>query len=543
MNEVNNIPVLNIKYSETDEWIPIPAIKGTSAYVKSCTSISRMVDKKTQYGYRLIIFDEKKSIGDNSYTGDEIDVWNGIDAGEFSLSVDGISHSDGSTNIALNAVRYAQLSEEEQLTPAEQNQARINIGALAVDASSSANPIMDGTASPGSSNSWAHGDHVHPTDTSRASAAELATYVRPNLLDNWYFVGGGSQLGQGIFPINQQRQTAYTTVGGCIDRWVLNKGSFNVNAFGLVRSTDCDMHQNVKSSPFLGKTVTFSVLTSAGLFTMTATIPAIDPNEWQVIGSENGLRLAFEGNNKGIRCQIFASVSGTALAAKLEIGSTQTLAHQENGAWVLNEIPNWSEQFYLCTTAEKSGILKAAENGTIIPAVAGTDYVVPTALLAKQDKITTSGILKGNGSGGVSEAVAGTDYLTPATNYSPIRWITAPTYNISSSDIGATISVAYQMRNTPITVNLTQAVSSTLPAGTEIAILNYFDSSITITVSGIQVGVNGINGGGPTKLFYSSTSHSFKPGDIYSMLALKKISSDATYGDCWLLTGNVEVVS
>ena len=33
------------------------------------------------------------------------------------------------------------------------------------------NPAMDGTASAGSSGSWARGDHVHPTDTSRAAAS------------------------------------------------------------------------------------------------------------------------------------------------------------------------------------------------------------------------------------------------------------------------------------------------------------------------------------------------------------------------------------
>lgn len=34
-------------------------------------------------------------------------------------------------------------------------------------------PLMDGTATPGASNSYARGDHRHPTDTSRASAADL----------------------------------------------------------------------------------------------------------------------------------------------------------------------------------------------------------------------------------------------------------------------------------------------------------------------------------------------------------------------------------
>lgn len=35
-------------------------------------------------------------------------------------------------------------------------------------------PLMDGTATPGTSTSYARGDHRHPTDTSRASASDLA---------------------------------------------------------------------------------------------------------------------------------------------------------------------------------------------------------------------------------------------------------------------------------------------------------------------------------------------------------------------------------
>lgn len=34
-------------------------------------------------------------------------------------------------------------------------------------------PLMDGTATPGAANSYARGDHRHPTDTSRASASDL----------------------------------------------------------------------------------------------------------------------------------------------------------------------------------------------------------------------------------------------------------------------------------------------------------------------------------------------------------------------------------
>lgn len=35
------------------------------------------------------------------------------------------------------------------------------------------NPAMDGTASPGSSNDYARGDHVHPSDTSKASVSDV----------------------------------------------------------------------------------------------------------------------------------------------------------------------------------------------------------------------------------------------------------------------------------------------------------------------------------------------------------------------------------
>lgn len=46
--------------------------------------------------------------------------------------------------------------------------------------------------------------------------------------------------------------------------------------------------------------------------------------------------------------RIHAPGSVNILAAKLELGSAQTLAHQENGVWVLNEIPDYGEQLRRC---------------------------------------------------------------------------------------------------------------------------------------------------------------------------------------------------
>lgn len=50
-------------------------------------------------------------------------------------------------------------------------------GIPSVPTAYTSNPEMDGTANAGSSTSWAKGDHVHPTDTSRASATDLSNHI------------------------------------------------------------------------------------------------------------------------------------------------------------------------------------------------------------------------------------------------------------------------------------------------------------------------------------------------------------------------------
>lgn len=40
---------------------------------------------------------------------------------------------------------------------------------------SASNPLMDSTASPGTSNDYARGDHVHPTDSTKAAKSDLTS--------------------------------------------------------------------------------------------------------------------------------------------------------------------------------------------------------------------------------------------------------------------------------------------------------------------------------------------------------------------------------
>ena len=57
----------------------------------------------------------------------------------------------------------------------------------AMPAASTATPAMDGVASAGSSTSWARGDHVHPTDSSREAVANRTTTVRITGADDTHY--------------------------------------------------------------------------------------------------------------------------------------------------------------------------------------------------------------------------------------------------------------------------------------------------------------------------------------------------------------------
>lgn len=236
-------------------------------------------------------------------------------------------------------------------------------------ASSSGTPAMDGTANRGSSDEYARADHVHPTDTTRAAAAELATYVRPNLLDNWYFVGGGSQLGYGIFPINQRGQTVYTTpssAGYNIDRWqALSNVTVTINSDNVTpkrNGADTWGLFQTFGGGFEGKTITFSALIktisgSARLqisYEHEGTIYYLASKDITAAGVTSVTFTALSSYSK-LHFVFWLGSTDTTLqiqAAKAELGTTQTLAHQESGVWVLNEVPDYAKQLIACQTSD-----------------------------------------------------------------------------------------------------------------------------------------------------------------------------------------------
>ena len=176
------------------------------------------------------------------------------------------------------------------------------------------------------------------------------TVSNPNLLYNWYFPN----------PVNQRSKTQYTdSAAYSIDRWIIENCKLYVTAGSYIQmqlnsGTYCSILQKIENFAALrGKKVTASILIGAGLITGTATIASSGGGYLSIVDdTASNIVIVVDLQNEFIYFRRTNSTSWTnIIAVKLELGDTQTLAHQENGAWVLNEIPNYEEELFKCQTS------------------------------------------------------------------------------------------------------------------------------------------------------------------------------------------------
>lgn len=253
--------------------------------------------------------------------------------------------------------------------------------------------------------------HQYSGEEIDAAVGAVPTLVRPNLLDNWYFGRPVDQRGGYIVPAGVQyyKVDGYVPQGPMptttkVD-WIDNAGSarFNINGVpcyvpkdgGYVRGyvgsfvytidrwflggepsnvmeiTVGGIHvsyqqpgwnviQKLKNVLCKGNTYTFSVVYKStlpvrlvvtwgdGKYFFNESSPAT--SEWALVTITGTVPNNAEITYEQVTFQPLGSVAGTfdIKAAKLELGQTQTLAHQENGQWVLNEIPEEGEQLRRC---------------------------------------------------------------------------------------------------------------------------------------------------------------------------------------------------
>ena len=183
---------------------------------------------------------------------------------------------------------YVSFGQAQTLTTAQKAQARANINAPAP---------------------YTAGDGI------AISGSVIAAKVQPcnrNLLDNWYFGN----------PVNQRDVSGtISSAGYFLDRWKLVSGSVTINTDGI--TLNGTMQQVLETAPV--GTVTASALTQAGVGEV---VPTYNSETKTVTVTAAGKKL---------------------VAVKLELGTEQTLAHQNSsGAWVLNEMPDYGEELTKC---------------------------------------------------------------------------------------------------------------------------------------------------------------------------------------------------
>lgn len=228
-----------------------------------------------------------------------------------------------------NAVKY---NAPQTLTDAQKAQARDNIDAPAP---------------------YTAGENIS------ISGSVIATKVQPcnrNLLDNWYFGN----------PVKQRGKTTYSGAGYGIDRWKAEAVTPNVTTIkdGYIELSQNALISEILEEPYslCGKQVTVSALTTTGLCSATATVPS--KKELSAITTDETIGVSYfavNGNSTGYVClqhskehttkvmlRAYSGYTVGVIAVKLELGSQQTLAHQENGVWVLNELPDYGDELTKC---------------------------------------------------------------------------------------------------------------------------------------------------------------------------------------------------
>lgn len=198
-------------------------------------------------------------------------------------------------------------------------------------------------------------------DGSAPKSIDIPVGCNANLLRNGTFADG--------CIVNQRGKTSYAGTGYGVDMWYTTGAtlSVDVTAEGVkLYKNDATANpawaQALETDAAVGQTVTVSMLykgngegaslrvaQSGGIATLS------NVSDWTLVQKTFTLEKWSVGTLQdraivAIQCfENMAANQGLYIKAiKLELGEQQTLAHQENGAWVLNELPDYGGELLRC---------------------------------------------------------------------------------------------------------------------------------------------------------------------------------------------------
>lgn len=288
-----------------------------------------------------------------------------------------------------------------------------------IDAALRAAQIISGASTPAELRKKLEirGDTIPVSAEDSTPISDAVKYrTNPNLLDNWFFARPVNQRNGYYIPAGVKYNTlswteagttdkaypvigysgqdplitvngtnyivgksaqvpGYCAAGYTVDRWRTGyDGTFTVNVsdagVSLVSGNDGswkNFSETIETSKLIvGRTYTFSFLAEDNGGVRQVYIS----DYGSVFDGDKGLyTITFVAKettrNQDFGIQTNVGKTSIPLAAKLELGDTQTLAHKENEKWVLNEIPDFGEQLRRC-----QWYCRVYKAGTTLPCLA-----------------------------------------------------------------------------------------------------------------------------------------------------------------------------
>ena len=187
-------------------------------------------------------------------------------------------------------------------------------------------------------------------DSEETIAEHYRQFCNRNLLDNWYFANSVNQRGATEYIINSFNQYH-------IDRWTA-AGNFKItlenDGLKITNTSDsvyANIMQRLEFARFGKKerTITLSLFTGDDLYSVTGTVSFQDQNGSCSFATPFGaIRMYTYNSLTEFTIDVAPGKETKIQAAKLEFGSSQTLAHKEGSKWVLNEIPDYATELAKC---------------------------------------------------------------------------------------------------------------------------------------------------------------------------------------------------
>lgn len=224
---------------------------------------------------------------------------------------------------------------------------------------------------------------------------DAAIQAKPNrnLLDNWYFQG----------PVNQRGSGSYAVSGYTIDRWKTGSNKLTVN----VTSDGITLINNDTAPLYFNQYIDGGIPVEDS-YTISALVSTISGTAYfQTVYSDgaygtplnlaagcNAITVSAAKTISRVLFQVNSGSSVTVNSAKLELGSQQTLAHQDaDGNWVLNEIPDYGEQLARCQRYQIPWESYERVRATLVN-TSNLDFLIPTPVTMRTKPVINTSVLK-----------------------------------------------------------------------------------------------------------------------------------------------------